>query len=139
MARLARSKRTSPLMFCFNSCSSSAACGKVSMGLAWELSGRGGSVGIGSLADARSERLKRRRNAARLVRDAGQAETHFHAAQCSRQHQIVEAAEMPDAKHFTRQPGEAGSERHVKVFQDNAPQPIRIMAFRHKNSGERAE
>jgi hypothetical protein len=47
MARLPRSKRTSPLMFSFNSFSSSAACGKLSTGLAWELSGRGVTVCMG--------------------------------------------------------------------------------------------
>src|SRR6202522_2729291 len=46
MARLPRSNRTSPLMFYFKSFSSSAAWGKVSTGLGWELSGGGGRVSI---------------------------------------------------------------------------------------------
>ncbi len=81
--------------------------------------------------------MKRRRNSTRLVRHTGQTKAHFDSAEGPRQHQIIEAAKMPDAKDFAGELGKAGSQRHVKVLQDNAPQPIRIMALRHKHSGER--
>ena len=71
------------------------------------------------------------------MRHAGQPKAHLDSAERSRQHQIVEAAEMSDAKDFAGELCEASSEGHVKVLEDDAPQPIRVMALRHEDCGER--
>src|SRR5580692_1166223 len=122
-------------MFCFKFSSSSTAWGKVSTGLPWELSGSGGPVCIISLAASRCRGFDRGKGfkgggyAPRLVRHAGQAQAHLDSAECSRQHQVIEAAKMADAKNFARQFGETRSERHVEVLQDDTAQTIRIVAL----------
>src|SRR5580693_664348 len=58
-------------------------------------------------------------NTAAVVRNASEPKPHFDAAECSSQHQVVEAAEVSDAKYLVGKLGQACTERHVKLFQDN--------------------
>src|SRR5688572_7342336 len=71
---------------------------------------------------ARGKKIHRRVDAAFLVRDAREAEPHLDAAERSHQHEVVEVAEMADAKNLLRQLAEPGAERHVEFFEDHLAQ-----------------
>src|SRR5579859_2589343 len=90
------------------------------------------------VANGRGKGCKRGRHSTGLVRHPSEPEPHFDSAERSGKHEIVEAAKMPNAKYFAGKLGEAGSERHVEIFKNNAPQAIRIMPSRHENSCEGA-
>src|ERR1035438_2136846 len=58
-------------------------------------------------------------NTTAVVRNAGEPKTHFDTAECSSQHQIVEATQVSDAKYLVGKLRQACTERHVKLFQDD--------------------
>jgi len=47
--------------------------------------------------------LQRGIDPALLVRDVRQLQPHFHAAERTCQHQVIEVPQMPDAKYFSGQ------------------------------------
>ena len=51
------------------------------------------------------------RYAPRIVGDSGQAQTHFDAADRRCQHQVVKAAQVADAKDFSLEFAQAGTQR----------------------------
>src|SRR5579859_1490093 len=53
--------------------------------------------------------------------DIGQLQAHLHAAQGSGQGEIVEIAEMTDAKHLALQFAQARTKRHVESFENDLP------------------
>src|SRR6185437_1066935 len=59
------------------------------------LPGHSGRLGLNTLW---SERVESCHYAAIFVRHAGEPQAHFHSAERSREHDVVEAAEMSDAK-----------------------------------------
>ena len=63
-------------------------------------------------------------------------QSHLHAAERSRQHQVVEVAQMTDAERTSLEAAEPGAERHVESFEDDRTKPIGIVGFRHHHSGE---
>src|SRR5580704_7322107 len=60
-----------------------------------------------------------RGNTTAVVRNASEPKTHFDAAECSSEHQVVEATQVSDAKYLVGQLGQACTERHVKFFEDD--------------------
>src|SRR6185312_9026366 len=75
----------------------------------------------------RCKRVHCSRNAAFLVRHAGQTQPHLNSAQSSHQHQVVEVSQMSDAKYTARKLREPGAQRHVGVFQDDLAKLVSIM------------
>src|SRR3569623_3026302 len=78
------------------------------------------------------ENIHRGQNAAALVRDAGNIQSHFNACERSHQHQVVEVTEMTNAECPTLQPAEARAERHVEIVENDLAEAIRIVTFRHE-------
>ncbi len=74
-------------------------------------------------------------NPALLVRYAKQFETHLDAAERSRQHQVVEVAEVADAESFAREPSEPCAERHVELFENHGAERRFVEAFGQKDRG----
>ena len=72
-----------------------------------------------------------------LVRHAGGAQAHLHAAERADQLQVAEIAEMADAEHAVLQNAETVAEAHVEPVQDGGPQFVGAVAFRHADRGER--
>ena len=69
-------------------------------------------------------------HASLFVRHACETESHFDAAERPGQHEIVEAAQVPDPKNPALQFREACSERHVKVIENDFSEPVGIVTLR---------
>ena len=61
--------------------------------------------------------FQRRGHAAVGMRNARQRQAHLHARERSSQHQVVEVAQMSDAKRLAGQLAESAAERHVEILQ----------------------
>jgi hypothetical protein len=68
-------------------------------------------------------------DAAFFVWHACQSQAHFDSTQRPCKHQIIETAEVSDPEYFAREFGETGSEGHIKIFEDDGPQLVRVVAF----------
>src|SRR5580700_8896014 len=60
-----------------------------------------------------------RGNTTTKVRNASELKTHFDAAERSGEHQVVKATQVSDAKYPVGKLGQACTERHVKLFQND--------------------
>src|SRR6267142_3148975 len=98
---------------------------------------RGLSDFTGRRARAFGEMLKGREHAALLVRHSGELETHLDAGERAGEREVVEIAEMPDAKYFSGQTPEPGAERHVVGLEDDLAQPVGVVPCGHHRRGER--
>src|SRR3954462_6767591 len=56
-------------------------------------------------------------DAAFFMRNVRELEPHFDAAQRAEQREVVEIAEMTNAKHFIAELAQPASERHVEAFE----------------------
>src|SRR6202162_5799301 len=70
-------------------------------------------------------------DAATLMRNATGRESHFHPAERSAQSQVVEKAQVADAKYPAKEASQSHPEGHVVARQHVAPESVRIVAFRH--------
>jgi hypothetical protein len=77
-----------------------------------------------------------RGNTTAVVRNASEPKTHFDAAECSSEHQVVEAAQVSDPKYLVGKLGQACTERHVKFFKDDLSQLVRVISVGHENGGQ---
>ena len=68
---------------------------------------------------------------ARLVRDAGRAQPHLHAAKGADELQVAEVAEVADSEHFVLQRPEAVAQAHVVPLQDRGAERVGAVPFRH--------
>src|SRR5882672_9718133 len=98
---------------------------------------RGLSDFAGRRACALGEMLEGCEHAALLVRHSGELETHLHAGEGAGESEVVEIAEVPDAKHFSCETPEARAERHVVGLEDDFPEAIGVVARGHHHRGER--
>ena len=74
--------------------------------------------------------------AAVFVGHASQPEPQFDSTQRSGKHEVIEAAEVTDAKHFTRELAQTRSEGHVEILENDFPQLIGTVAFRCKDPSQ---
>src|SRR5579863_2011418 len=74
-------------------------------------------------------------DAALFVRNLGERKTHLHAAQCSGQHEIVEIAQMANAKNFSVHLSQAVAERHVELLEDQFAQFVGVVPRRQQHRG----
>src|SRR4029077_9248265 len=65
--------------------------------------------------------------AAFFMRYTRQAQGHFNSAQSSREHEIVEAAEMSNPKSFSGELAQPRPQRHIEILKDDFAQPIRVV------------
>jgi hypothetical protein len=79
------------------------------------------TAGAGFSASYRrsGQRFERGGNASRAMRNARDFEAHLDAAERAGEHQIVERAEMSDAKHLAGKLAEAGAKGHVEIVEDH--------------------
>src|SRR5882672_10204489 len=89
-------------------------------------------------ASALGEMLEGREHAALLVRHSGELKAHLDAGERAGEREVVEIAEVPDAKYLSCQAPEAGAERHVVGLEDDLAQPVGVVARGHHHRGERA-
>src|ERR1700687_4617048 len=75
---------------------------------------------------------------ATLMRDATGREAHFHPAERSTQSEVIEKAQMADAKYPAKQASQSHPEGHVVARQHVAPESVRIVSFRPHDRGQRA-
>src|SRR5256885_11596582 len=92
---------------------------------------RGLSDFAGRGASALGEMLEGREHAALLVRHSCELQTHLDAGERAGEREVVEIAEVPDAKYLSRQAPEPGPERHVVGLEDDLPQPVGVVARGH--------
>src|SRR4051812_33608069 len=52
------------------------------------------------------------------VRHTKEGQPHFHAGECSGQHQLVDAAEVPDTKNPARNLAEPRSQGHIEAVEN---------------------
>ena len=71
--------------------------------------------------------------AAFFMRYTRQAQGHFNSAQSSREHEIVEAAEMSNPKSFSGELAQPRPQRHIEILKDDFAQPIRVVTCGCKN------
>ena len=71
--------------------------------------------------------------AAILVGHAGQLQSHLHAAKRSGEHEVVEAAEMSNAKYLSGEPGETCTERHVEGIENDLAKIVGVVSSRHED------
>src|SRR5882672_11382906 len=89
-------------------------------------------------ARAFGEMLEGREHAALLVRHAGELESHLDAGERAGEREVVEIAEMPDAKYLAGEASEAGAERHVVGLENDLAQPVGVVPRGHHHGRERA-
>src|SRR5437867_1535139 len=81
--------------------------------------------------------IQSNQKAAFSIWNAGEGETHFDPGKCSRQHQVVEAAQVPDAEDLSLELREAGSKGHVEFFKNEFSELIGIVTRRHQDRCKR--
>src|SRR5580704_2566770 len=103
---------------------------------AWMLIESGLSRYCGRLAHlgGRRQAIQGGHHAAFVVRYTRQAQSHFDSAQSSREHEVIETAEMANPKSFAGELAQPRPKRHIEVFEDDFAQPIRVVAFGSKHS-----
>ncbi len=74
-----------------------------------DLAGTLASAGPYALCSGRREALERGRHPAAAEGDLRELQPHLHAGERSRQHDVVERAEVPDAEYLPLEPAEAGA------------------------------
>src|SRR5438270_12970854 len=79
----------------------------------------------------------RRANPFSLDWNAGEREAHFHAGERAHQREVVEVAQMPDAKHLAAELAQARAERQVEGLEDDLAHAVRVMAGGDEHGGER--
>src|SRR5689334_11108009 len=72
------------------------------------------------------------------MRNARELEPHFDTAQRAEQREVVEIAEVADAKHFVAELAQPASERHVEALEYGFPESDFAVTLRHEHSGKRA-
>src|SRR5262245_48364069 len=58
----------------------------------------------------------------------GELQAHFHAAQRAGEREVVEVAEMADAKDLALHLAQPGAERHVEALEDDLAHLVGILA-----------
>src|SRR5882757_2724141 len=91
-----------------------------------------GSIGLRSRFEIRHRRF----DTAGPMRHARGGKTHLHTGQGSHQSELVAFAEVADAKHFAREFGEAGAERHVVSFKHGLGELVGVVSRRHQHGGQ---
>src|SRR2546423_1753522 len=86
---------------------------------------------------ATREILERGGDAAARERHARGRQAHLDAAQRAGQHQLVEVAEVADAKHLPFEPSKPGAERHVEAVEHDAAKRVRVVTGGHHHGGQR--
>jgi len=72
------------------------------------------------------------------VGNARKLQAHLNSTESPRQHQIVEAAEVPDSKYLSREFGKAGSERHIEIVENYGAQLVGVVPFGQVDGGDYA-
>src|SRR4029077_8922539 len=69
------------------------------------------------------------------MRYTRQPHSHFDSAQSSREHEVIETAEMANPKSFAGELAQPRPKRHIEIFEDDFAQPIRVVTCGRKHCG----